>query len=78
MKNAGETEKIVERTEPLHAELAGVALRIAELLTRPRHDEAVLAELDSRARELRRRIAAEKEPQRKARADGFYRYVSGG
>jgi len=65
-------------TEPLHVELAGVAMRIAELLTRPRHDEAELAELDARARELRGRIAAAKEPERKARADGFYRYVPGG
>jgi hypothetical protein len=70
--------KIAGETGPLHVELAGVAMRIAELLTRPRHDEAELAELDARARELRGRIAAEKEPGRKARADGFHRYVSGG
>ena len=59
-------------------ELAGVARRTAELLTQERYDEAELAELDARAKELRERIDALKVPARQACWDGYSPLVSGG
>lgn len=48
---AGEVERVAQ-------ELASVARETARLLLRPRYDEAELAELDLRARELRGRLRA--------------------
>ncbi len=46
----------------LENQLAAVARRIAFLLTRPRYDEAELAELDVRAERLREQIRAARPP----------------
>ena len=43
-------------------ELAGVARQIARLLIQPRYDEAELAELDVRARDLRQQLARATPP----------------
>jgi hypothetical protein len=43
-------------------ELAGVARQIARLLIQPRYDEAELAELDVRARDLRQQLARAMPP----------------
>jgi hypothetical protein len=43
--------------ERLRDELANVARSIARLLLQPRYDEAELAELDVRARDLRQKLA---------------------
>jgi chromosome segregation ATPase len=69
-----------EELDALNDELASVAMRIAALLSKERYDEAELAELDARAKDLRARIAALKEPARQARADRSYysRELSGG
>jgi hypothetical protein len=45
-----------EEIPKLQDELARVAKQTARLLLQPRYDEAELAELDARARELRARI----------------------
>lgn len=45
----------------LNEELAAVARAILRLLTDPEHDEAQLAELDARAKELRREIRREED-----------------
>jgi hypothetical protein len=60
----GEKDPEVQR---LTEELAEVARETARLLLRPRYDEAELAELDVRARDLRTRLRAlnrshEREP----------------
>ena len=63
-------------------ELAELARRTARLLTTPRYDEAALAELDVRARELRARIRAAEGPRRKEDDDSLIprggRLTSGG
>jgi hypothetical protein len=46
----------------LESQLAGVARKIAFLLTRPGYDEAELAELDVRAAQLRAQIRAARPP----------------
>ncbi|HSU14138.1 hypothetical protein [Longimicrobium sp.] len=48
--------------ERLRDELAGVARQIARLLVQPRYDEAELAELDVRARDLRQQLARAMPP----------------
>jgi len=48
----------------MEQELAHLARRIARLLLHPRYDEAELAELDVRARELRERIRSATPPRR--------------
>jgi hypothetical protein len=55
--------------EQLRAELASVAMGIARLLSGERYDEAELAELDVRKRELRAKINEAEAPARSARAD---------
>ena len=55
--------------EELRAELASVAMDIARLLSGERYDEAELAELDVRKRELRAKINEIEAPARRARAD---------
>jgi hypothetical protein len=69
----------------LRESLAGVATSIARLLTRPRYDEAELAELDVRARDLRARIRhaeaallEQREPELVLSGDGGTRLYSGG
>jgi hypothetical protein len=66
----------------LREELAGVARETARLLLRPRYDEAELAELDVRARDLRARLRALAPPRREPPAELFPYYgsrtVSGG
>jgi hypothetical protein len=56
--------------------LADVARQIATLLTKPGYEEAELAELDARAKELRERINALKAPARQAYWDGQSPLVS--
>jgi hypothetical protein len=63
--------------ERLERELADVARQIATLLTQPRYEEAELAELDARAKELREQIDALKAPARQAICDGRSPLVSG-
>jgi len=53
-----------EDVSELEQELARVARHIARLLLHPRYDEAELAELDVRARELRARIRSATPPRR--------------
>lgn len=55
--------------EELRAELASCAMEVARLLSGERYDEAELAELDVRRRELRARINETEAPARRARAD---------
>lgn len=47
----------------LHARQADVARAIAKLLVQPRYDEAALAELEVKARALRRQIERASGPQ---------------
>jgi hypothetical protein len=58
-----------EGIEGLRTELASVAMEIARLLSGTRYDEAELAELDVRQRELRARLKEAGAPDRNARAD---------
>jgi hypothetical protein len=72
-----------EHVSGLEQELAQVARRIARLLVQPRYDEAELAELDVRARELRERIRSATPPRRQEPDispwyGGGTRLVSGG
>ena len=53
-----------DHVSEMEQELAQVARRIARLLLHPRYDEAELAELDARARELRERIRSATPPRR--------------
>lgn len=55
--------------EELRTELASVAMEIARLLSGERYDEAELAELDVRRRELRAKINEIEAPARSARVD---------
>ena len=55
--------------EALRTELASVAMGIARLLSGGRYDEAELAELEVRRRELRAKIDEAEAPARSARAD---------
>lgn len=57
MKKAESDAKV----RALNEELAGVARSILLLLTQPEHDREELAELDARAKELRRRIREEED-----------------
>lgn len=58
------TGRMDEHVAELELELARVARSIARLLLQPRYDEAELAELDVRARELRERIRSAAPPRR--------------
>lgn len=49
------------KVRALNGELAGVARAILSLLTQAEHDAKELAELDARAKELRRRIRQEED-----------------
>jgi hypothetical protein len=73
-----------EDVSELEQELARIARCIARLLLHPRYDEAELAELDVRARELRERIGSA-APLRRVEPDlspswygGGTRLMSGG
>jgi chromosome segregation ATPase len=61
--------KLSSEIEELRAELASVAMGIARLLSGERYDEAELAELDVRKRELRAKINKIEAPARIARAN---------
>lgn len=64
--------------ERLEAELAGVARRIATLLTQGRYDEAALAELDVCAKQLRGRLDDLRAPARNVDWESSSLQVSGG
>jgi uncharacterized protein involved in exopolysaccharide biosynthesis len=60
---------MIKETEKMRAELSAVAMEIARVMSTEGYDEAELARLDARKRELRAKIKEAEAPTRSARID---------
>jgi len=60
---------MIKETEEMRAELSAVAMEIARVMSTEGYDEAELARLDARKRELRAKIKEAEAPARSARID---------